>query len=181
MRQPKEIWKDVVGFEGQYQVSNFGRVMSLERTTLRKNGYPLPIRCRILKYRKNEHGYLSVHYYRNHNQEVTAKVHRLVAIAFVPNPRGLKYINHKDNNPANNKASNLEWCSSRENASHGHLILGKKQSKFIGVSRSRNGKRWMAFIYVKKNINLGTFDTELEASLAYKKALKKYKLSNRYS
>lgn len=106
-----EIWKDVVGYEGLYKVSNFGHVKSLGNDKTRKE--------KILKPIKNKFGYLMVnlckagkfkHYY----------IHRLVAQAFVQNDSLFNTeINHKDENPLNNNAENLEWCDSQYNTNYG--------------------------------------------------------------
>ena len=80
----KEIWKDILGYEGLYQVSNFGRVKS---TKFGKE--------RILKLTKDKDGYLIVNLYKN-NKSKTLKVHRLVAEVFLPNPYNLPQVNHKD-------------------------------------------------------------------------------------
>lgn len=111
----KETWKDVVGYEGLYQVSDLGRV--------RRNG-------RELSQSRNEHGYSRVSLCKN-GKPKTLYVHRLVAEAFVPNPLGLPEINHKDENPSSNAASNLEWCTSGYNKNYGG------RAKKFGVSRGK--------------------------------------------
>lgn len=102
-----ETWKDVAGYEGQYQVSNFGRVRSL------KYG-----KVRLLKPGTNGCGYFQVGFRRDGNRKLFL-VHRLVAEAFIPNPSNFPFINHKDENPANNAVWNLEWCTSEYNANYG--------------------------------------------------------------
>lgn len=125
----KEIWKDVKGYEGFYQVSNLGRVRSVDRLV---NGNH--INCdfqfrkgKLRKLRKNRCGYWVVMLRKNS----TAKgflVHRLVAEAFIPNPNNLPYINHKDENPANPIVSNLEWCDAKYNSNYSNV--GEKVAKF---------------------------------------------------
>lgn len=100
----KEIWKDIIGYEGEYQISNMGRVKSL-----------IGRRERILKPRKNKRGYLRVSLHQRNDK----MIHRLVAIAFLPNPEGLKEVNHKDENPSNNCVDNLEWCTHQYNVLYG--------------------------------------------------------------
>jgi hypothetical protein len=99
-----EIWKDIIGYEGCYQVSNLGRVKSL-------------IRGIILKPLINL-GYACV-YLHNKCSKKNCLVHRLVAKAFIPNPNGYEQVNHKDENKANNMVENLEWCTSKYNANYG--------------------------------------------------------------
>lgn len=115
----EEIWKTIEGFEGLYEVSNLGRVRSLDR--VRKAGYgsTANIKGKILtpqciRGRK----YLVVNLYRN---EVGKHylIHRLVATAFIDNPNNLPEINHKDENPSNNNVSNLEWCDRKYNINYG--------------------------------------------------------------
>jgi hypothetical protein len=107
-----EIWKDVLGYEGVYQVSNFGNVK-------RVAGYRAKV-DRVLNCSVHR-GYLMVTLskYDVHNRQL---VHRLIAAAFIPNPHNKPFINHIDGNPANNFISNLEWCTQKENIRHAHKI-----------------------------------------------------------
>ena len=101
----KEIWKPVVGYEGHYQVSNFGRVKSI------KFGKEIILKQNIRR------GY----YYVCLSKNGIAKnyfVHRLVAQAFLPNPDNLPQVNHKDEDKTNNNVTNLEWCTKEENQNH---------------------------------------------------------------
>lgn len=102
-----EIWKAVVGFEGLYEVSNMGRVHGL-------------IKGVILKPMVIHGGYYAVNLYPgNKRKKKTTQVHRIVAMAFVPNPNNLPQVNHKDENKQNNRADNLEWCSAKYNSNYG--------------------------------------------------------------
>lgn len=118
-----EEWRDVVGYEGYYQVSSEGRV----RNAIYGN---------ILNPWKKNNGYLDVvlvGYGRKHKM-----VHRLVAEAFIPNPNNEPQINHKDENKTNNRVENLEWCDNRYNSCYGghieRMLQTKKAKKMTLVS-----------------------------------------------
>lgn len=131
-----EIWKNITveGFEN-YQVSNCGNVRSsLIRTkwggwTTRKN----PI---LLHQERTKEGYYRVALYNNKCGKKFA-VHRLVAMAFIPNPENLPEINHIDENPSNNMVNNLEWCSRKYNANFG--TLPKRESEW-GMNNPKKSK-----------------------------------------
>ena len=119
----EEIWKDIEGYEGLYQVSNLGRVRSLDRVVIRphpkdKHLCEYKIKGRILVQLPLTSGYLFVHLHKE-QMHIQATVHRLVAMAFVPNPHNYPCINHKDENKHNNFVSNLEWCTSSYNKRYG--------------------------------------------------------------
>ena len=109
-----EVWKDVAGYEGVYQVSNKGNV----RSVARKDSIGRKCGGRMLKPGYDKDGYLRVNIYKNGKQK-TRFIHRLVAGAFVPNPNGYSEINHRDENKVNNYANNLEWCTREYNNNHG--------------------------------------------------------------
>lgn len=104
----KEIWKDVPNYEGLYQVSNLGRVKSNHNTRYHKPKILTNI---------PRNGYVSVILCKNKSQK-NVFVHRLVAECFVPNPENKPCVNHIDGNKSNPCASNLEWCTQKENISH---------------------------------------------------------------
>lgn len=112
-----EIWKDVRGYEGLYQVSNEGNVRSLDRII---KHYPKDYfqKGRILKTAPSKTGYQMV-VLINHNHRETRFVHRLVAEAFLENANNYPVVNHKDENKANNQVENLEWCTHKHNANYG--------------------------------------------------------------
>lgn len=116
---PYEIWKDIKGYEGLYQVSNWGRVKSL------KYG-----KERILKPQKDRGGYLRIGLYKDRKFKLT-KIHRLVAEAFLENPDNLPEVNHRDENKKNNRVENLEWCTHLYNQNYGtrNNRIGKTLSK----------------------------------------------------
>ena len=113
----KEIWKDVKGYEGLYQVSSKGRVKSLDRYALIKNGTKRFIKEKVLK-QSHQGKYLEVSLHIKGYSRAYG-VHRLVAQAFIPNPHNYLEINHKDENPSNNCVDNLEWCTRGYNNRYG--------------------------------------------------------------
>ena len=112
-----EIWKDIPEFKGFYQVSNIGRVKSLDRVD--SNGRKRPMK--ILQLNPDSDGYLIVGLHKNGKCK-TAKIHRLVAEAFIQNPNRYKEVNHKDENKKNNSVENLEWCTTQYNLTYGHRL-----------------------------------------------------------
>ncbi len=104
-----EIWKNIKGYEGLYQVSNFGRIKSLPRCTT-KGG--------IRKLRIYSNGYLYFSAWKNGKVKMLL-IHRVVAQAFIPNPNNCPQVNHKDENKTNNCVSNLEWCTAKYNTNYG--------------------------------------------------------------
>lgn len=114
-----EIWKPVVGYEGAYEVSNLGRVRSVTRVRCAAYGSTAVVKGTELAIRENTNNkYLLVRL--NMGGQCRHKlVHRLVAEAFIPNPNNLPQINHKDENPHNNRVENLEWCDRYYNNHYG--------------------------------------------------------------
>ena len=118
-----EIWKDIKDYEGLYQVSNLGRVKSLDRVTISITNIKFRFKGQILK-GDNDRKYLRYRLCKNNKTKVFSG-HRLVAIMFIDNPNKKPCVNHIDGNPSNNKINNLEWCSYSENEKHSYDILGK--------------------------------------------------------
>jgi len=113
-----EIWKDVIGYEGCYSVSNLGRVKSLKRKVNSLHGINTrTVNERIIAQRTTMHGYMSVAL-RKYGKDKTLTVHRLIAIAFLNNPDDKPEVNHLDGNKKNNKLYNLEWVTKSENIKH---------------------------------------------------------------
>lgn len=119
------VWKDIPGFEGEYQVSDDGQVRSIERHI--SNGKPagMILKGRILKPQKDRYGYLNVTFHRH-----KYNIHRLVALAFLEPIPGKELVNHIDGNKQNNNVNNLQYCDYYENNQHAYDIgLNKRGSK----------------------------------------------------
>ncbi len=135
-----EVWKDIAGFEGLYQVSDLGRVRSLDRECWNGHVYFLRI-GRVLKQKLSTSGYMRVSLGKGND----AYVHRLVAAAFHPNPDNMPQVNHKDENKLNNRADNLEWCTSLYNMHYGNAVAVREEK----LKQTHKGNR-------KPVINLDT-------------------------
>jgi NUMOD4 motif/HNH endonuclease/AP2 domain len=172
----KEIWKDVPGYEGNYQVSTLGRVKSLSRKIKRRSGFMLSTEL-ILKPTIGSKGYEYLALCLNGICK-KIKVHQLVAIAFLghkPNGQVL-VVNHKNFNRLDNRLENLEVITQRENSNQKHL---KSKSEHVGVSFVSASGKWKSTIRIKETqIHLGFFLTEIEASERYQQALKDLELGN---
>lgn len=110
----EEVWKPVVGYEGLYDVSNFGNIKSLDRITPHGHKW----QGRILRQTITPQGYYKVNLWKNGVRK-THKVHRLVLTAFIPNTENKPCVNHIDEVRLNNKLDNLEWATYKENNNHG--------------------------------------------------------------
>lgn len=115
----QEQWKWVSGYEGLYLVSNYGAVMGLPRKTF--HGHQM-------KQRKSKSGYMRVGLFKD-GEKKTHSVHRLVAIAFVPNKNGKQEVNHINGDKADNRAENLEWVTRSENELHSFRVLGRQPNR----------------------------------------------------
>lgn len=168
----EEIFKDIPGYEGMYQVSNIGRVKSLERIIDHWRGGKSKRREMVLKPRINGGGYQTVLLYKEGCRDL--RIHQLVAITFLDHiiDGYTIVVDHIDGNKLNNRVDNLQLISNRENVSKGHRHK-KTSSQYTGVSWHKGNKKWAANIWIDGKLKyLGLFDTELEASEAYQKKLK---------
>lgn len=148
----EEIWKDIPNYEGFYQISNLGRVKSLDLFVNTRNNNKRKRKGKILKQHNNGHGYLYVVLSKN-NKQKRFYVHRLVANVFILNHNNLPEVNHKDENSLNNNVFNLEWCTSKYNANYGKRnekmkntkikLYGKKVARY-GNNNSMIDKMYMS-------------------------------------
>jgi hypothetical protein len=161
----EEIWKDVKDYEGLYKISNLGRFKSFRRGA-----------CKVLSGSLNKDGY------RQHTLQIAKGLkynvfgaHQLVAMAFlnhIPNGNNGLTVDHIDSDVSNNCISNLQLLTGRENSVK-HTSSRISSSKYTGVSWHNHNSKWMATIYVNKTKKyLGSYTKEIDAHLAYKKALK---------
>lgn len=121
---PKEEWRPILGFEGKYDVSNYGEVRSVKTGAFLK--------------KEDKKGYRRFEIFKpGERTRITA--HRLVAIAFIPNPEGKPHINHKDGCKSNNYVGNLEWCTPQENVTHAIEVLGREIGGWKNVIRPPKG------------------------------------------
>ena len=121
------MWRDIKNYEGRYQVNENGEVRSLN--------YNRSGKVQVLKQRENTDGYCQVKLYKNGIKKLYY-VHRLVADAFIPNPDNLPQVNHKDENPRNNRLFNLEWCTNEYNLNYG------TRNQRSSSSRSKSVKQY---------------------------------------
>ena len=131
-----EVWKDVVGYEGLYKVSDKGNVHSVERIIRGKKWGGITLKPRYAR-----GGYIQVGLYED-GKVKNKYIHRLVAEAFIPNENNYLEINHKDENKTNNHVENLEWCTRRHNNNHGTRIerVVQKQSKKVRAVNVETGE-----------------------------------------
>lgn len=154
----KEVWKSVKGYEGYYEVSNTGKVRSVERTVilLSRDGKPRPsvYKSKVLRLSvENKTKQLPRRYVRLSKGGVVKRfyVHRLIAQTFIPNPLQLPEVNHIDGNPFNNNVENLEWSSKEDNIRHAF------ENKLIKTERA------VAKLHPKTLEIIETYKSESEA------------------
>ena len=149
-----EWWKYIPGYEGLYMASNLGRIRSLKRNTT--SG-------KILKQSLDGSGYPQVTLSKL-NKRITKKVHRLVALTWIPNPDNLQEIDHIDGNPKNNSVSNLKWCTHYENINN-PICLKRRSVAFKDRPLSKETKRKLSLSHINgklsKKVNQYTLDGEL--------------------
>lgn len=165
-----EIWKDIKGYDGCYQVSNLGNIRSLNRRVVnRQSGSTRTCKGGMIAPFDNGHGYLVVSLCKEHIRH-NHYVHRLVAEAFVENPDEKTIINHLDYNTKNNNASNLEWCTQVENIRHSVEHMRKPRSK---CKPTITGHKHIGFRYGKFRVHIDkigvdrTFQT-IESAIAFR-------------
>lgn len=132
----EEVWRDIEGYGGKYQISNLARIKSFHK----RYGVKCPITgqySKIMKPMLNQAGYPYVHLYTPEGKKKVQIIHRLVAIYFIPNPQNFPVVNHIDGDKLNMSITNLEWCTQCENVRHAFRtgLMGSR----VGVN-NKNGK-----------------------------------------
>lgn len=180
----EEIWLPIKGYEGYYEVSNMGRIKSLYREFMRSSGRLNRVPERILKIGYDANGYTNVILSKNgHNTSLS--VHRIVALAFLPNPDNLPCVNHIDCNPANNCVTNLEWCTYAYNAQYA-ASLGRMGHSMSDSHRARLQELFGKPVYCIENQTWYSSRTEAANKLGVTSAYvlasirRQGKLSQRY-
>lgn len=143
----EEIWKDIEGYEGYYQVSNLGRVRSVDRYVKHWQGGISLFKGKIITGNDRTRKYKKVQL----SKDGVSKgyyIHRLVAITFLPNPNNYPVINHKDEDPSNNCVENLEWCTQKHNMNWKGVMKRKVGKK---LRKSEEEKKYNRKLYVEKN------------------------------
>jgi NUMOD4 motif/HNH endonuclease/AP2 domain len=162
----KEIWKDVLGYEGLYQVNEYGNVKSLSRT-ITKGNITYVTKDKLLKQSVDSQGYPYVNL-SDYKKQKTFRVHQLIAIVFLnhtPNKHKGLVIDHIDGNKLNNMITNLQLITNKKNTSKDRK---NKTSKYTGVSWNKQSNKWLAQFRENGKVNyLGAFETEEEARDAY--------------
>ena len=198
---PNEEWRKILNVKGNYEVSNLGRIKTMDCYTIDKNGKKKRKRQKILKQSFTSTGYLMVNLRHKY-----CKVHRLVALAFIPNEQNKPFINHKDGNPLNNRVENLEWVTPKENVQHAikigltirprdlldkSLIINNYTEKETSISLAKKFNTTRAIIYgilrsnnikihrkpSSFNIDLNILKQEFDIGIPNKNLAKKYNCS----
>ena len=139
----KEKWLPIKGFEGYYEVSNYGRIRSLDRSILTKDGVRTNYKGRLLSQSIGTKGYPKVAITKDGKQKCVF-IHRAAAEAFIENKDSLPEVNHIDENKLNNHISNLEWCSTKYNSNYGqrNKNMAEKHKKDVVIINNDNGVSW---------------------------------------
>lgn len=156
--------KPIPGYEGYYAVSDDGRVFSLKRTIIDKNGMRKTLKEKILKPKTKLGGYKMVNLRKDSNGKMFL-VHRLVMIAFVENKNNKPFVNHIDGNPSNNNLFNLEWCTASENNTHAYRVLKVKNPMLGRTGAKHHQSRKVIAINVKTGEKI-YFDALMDAKRA---------------
>lgn len=145
-----EVWKDVVGWEYCYEVSNFGRVKTKSRMRNGRSNTVVSVSSKIKDTYFDEDGYERVCLYFENKSKLLG-VHRLVAEAFIPNPNNLPQVNHKDGDKANNTVDNLEWVTNTENIRHS-IQIGIRTPGCKPVVRQEDNKEFSSIAELHREI-----------------------------
>jgi len=153
----QEVWKDIKEYEGRYQISNLAMVKSVQRIKANARGKYMANE-RLLKTNISSSGYYRIVFKLNDKYK-TYFLHRLLAIAFIPNPENKPFINHKDGNKLNNSLENLEWCTMSENRQHAYNtgLQNPTSGEIHGMCKLTENQ----VIDIRKRINNGEMNNEI--------------------
>lgn len=126
----REIWKDVKGYEGYYQISNLGNLKSVDREVQHSRGGTRILKGKTIRPGKTNWYYLVC--LQKHGKRKYTTIHRLIAIAFIPNPENKPFINHINANGFDNRIENLEWCTQSENIKHAYKMGAPSPKPMLG-------------------------------------------------
>lgn len=148
-----EVWKDIPNYEGYYMASNTGKVKSLDRTVIYKDGRVFNYKGNELIPKETKDGYLLFGLSKD-GIGANYLAHRIIALCFVPNIENKPVVNHLDGNRKNNIYTNLEWCTQSENVLYSYNVLGYKVSEETRRKLSESGKNKVFTETHRKNLSL---------------------------
>lgn len=161
MINQKEIWKPVVGYKGIYEVSNMGRLKSLSKTIKNSKNRVYNTKERFFKKTLSKSGYCVASLWKNGKLTSSARVHRLVMIAFVPNPIDKPFVNHINGIKTDNRVENLEWCTAKENSIHAVKNGLLNNSSALGEKHNYFKLTFNQVIEIRNLRNLGLSNKEI--------------------
>lgn len=167
-------WIDIVGYEGQYKISNTGLVLSLSRDHKTGLNKKYITKDRILTPNKTKAGYYYVSLSRKKHL-----IHRLVAMAFIPNPTNKPHVNHINSVTTDNRIENLEWVSHRENLTHS-MINRNIAASNTGVIWDKQKQKWRSQPYINGKRVYKLFESVNDASKHYWDTIESHNLQNKY-
>lgn len=160
----KEQWKPIKDYEGIYEVSNFGRVRSVDRICGKMpRGFDRNIKGKLMNPTDNGHGYMVIQLKKNGTRK-TAYIHRLVAEAFLKKPEGCNVVDHIDYDTKNNNVNNLQWCTQKENVRRSSWKRRKQNTKYRTSNTgekyitNRNGRFRVCIRIIKKDKSFSTLE-----------------------
>jgi hypothetical protein len=150
-----EEWRDIHGYEGKYQVSNFGNVRTLTRI-INEHRRSYTRRGKVLNKYYNKDGYYKVKLYNGDSSFANLSVHRLVANVFIDNPNNYAEVNHIDGDPSNNHIDNIEWCSKEQNVKHAYATGLKRRENYVGEANKCSKLKEKDIVAMREEYATGT-------------------------